>query len=255
MSASTKSVVVKLAERFDINPEEFEQTVKKTVCPANITNEQFMAFMMVAAEYSLNPITKQIYAFPAKGGGIVPVVSIDGWLRIINTHPEFDGMEFVDTMSPDGGKLVSVTCRMHRKDRTRPVEVTEYMAECRRSTDVWNQWPARMLRHKATIQCARYAFGLSGIYDEDEAQRIGQAGAQAGEKVINEQAEPAALPECPQERFEQLLPQWKEIIRAGKKTTAEIYATAASKYTLTQEQQFAIDDLAEQIKNEQAQGE
>ncbi len=25
-----------------------------------------------------------------------------------------------------------------------------------------------MLRHKATIQCVRYAFGLSGIYEEDE---------------------------------------------------------------------------------------
>lgn len=249
MSAN-KSVVVKLAERFDIQPAEFEQTVKKTVCPANITNEQFLAFMMVAAEYSLNPITKQIYAFPAKGGGIVPVVSIDGWLRIINTHPEFDGMEFVDSLSPDGGKLLSVTCRMYRKDRARPVEVTEYMAECRRSTDVWNQWPARMLRHKATIQCARYAFGLSGIYDEDEAQRIGQA-SNGAEKVINEIPEPAALQECPAERFEQLLPQWKEIIRAGKQTAAGISAMASSKYSLTQDQLFAIDDLAEQIKTEQ----
>ena len=29
-----------------------------------------------------------------------------------------------------------------------------------------------MLRHKALIQCARYAFGLSGIVDPDEAERI-----------------------------------------------------------------------------------
>lgn len=29
-----------------------------------------------------------------------------------------------------------------------------------------------MLRHKALIQCARVAFGFSGIYDEDEARRI-----------------------------------------------------------------------------------
>jgi hypothetical protein len=27
----------------------------------------------------------------------------------------------------------------------------------------------RMLRHKALMQCARYAFGFSGITDEDEA--------------------------------------------------------------------------------------
>jgi len=29
-----------------------------------------------------------------------------------------------------------------------------------------------MLRHKALIQAVRVAFGFSGIYDEDEAQRI-----------------------------------------------------------------------------------
>lgn len=29
-----------------------------------------------------------------------------------------------------------------------------------------------MLRHKATIQAARYAFGFSGIVDPDEAERI-----------------------------------------------------------------------------------
>ena len=165
-------VVAKMAERFDMQPAEFERTVRSTVCPQNITNEQFVAFLMVAKEYSLNPITKQIYAFPSKGG-IVPIVSIDGWLRIINEHPQFDGMEFVDNVVD--GKLMSITCRMYRKDRARPTEVTEYMGECIRGTDTWKQWPARMLRHKATIQAARYAFGLAGIYDEDEAQRIGAA--------------------------------------------------------------------------------
>jgi hypothetical protein len=29
-----------------------------------------------------------------------------------------------------------------------------------------------MLRHKALIQCARYAFGFSGIIEQDEAERI-----------------------------------------------------------------------------------
>jgi hypothetical protein len=33
-----------------------------------------------------------------------------------------------------------------------------------------------MLRHKAAIQCGRYAFGLSGIIDPDEAERFQDAG-------------------------------------------------------------------------------
>jgi hypothetical protein len=31
-----------------------------------------------------------------------------------------------------------------------------------------------MLRHKAMIQAARYAFGFAGIYDPDEAERIAE---------------------------------------------------------------------------------
>ncbi|MBX5154601.1 hypothetical protein HJB78_27190 [Rhizobium lentis] len=32
----------------------------------------------------------------------------------------------------------------------------------------------RMLRHKAMIQASRYAFGFSGIYDEDEGSKIAE---------------------------------------------------------------------------------
>lgn len=247
----TLPVVAKMAERFEMTPAEFERTVRATVCPSNITNEQFVAFLMVAKEYNLNPITKQIYAFPSKGG-IVPIVSVDGWLRIINENPQFDGMEFVDNVVD--GKLISITCRMYRKDRARPTEVTEYMAECVRSTDTWKQWPARMLRHKATIQAARYAFGLSGIYDEDEAQRMG-ATAPAKEKDITATAEViTALPPYPADRFDEMLPQWKNFVAAGKKTPADIIATLESRNTLTDEQKFAIDDLELQVAAEANEG-
>lgn len=165
-----KGVLVDMADRYQMNPAAFEATLRSTVMPQNVTREQFAAFLMVAKKYNLDPITKQIYAFPAKGGGIQPVVSIDGWMTLINSHPQFDGMEFDDVL--DGGKLIAITCRMFRKDRSHPVSVTEYMSECNRATDTWKKWPARMLRHKAAIQAARYAFSFSGIIDEDEAARM-----------------------------------------------------------------------------------
>lgn len=162
--------VANIAGTSDI--EAFSGVLARTIMPsANVQPEQITAFLMVAKEYKLNPITKEIYAFPAKGGGVQPIVSIDGWLKIINSHPQFDGMEFADTLD-NNGQLAAVTCRIYRKDRKHPVEVTEYMAECKRNTDPWKQWPGRMLRHKATIQAARYAFGFSGIVDPDEAERI-----------------------------------------------------------------------------------
>ncbi len=183
-----RGVLADMADRYQMNPQAFEATLRKTVMPANVTREQFAAFLMVAKKYDLDPITKQIYAFPAKGGGIQPVVSIDGWMTLINSHPQFDGMEFDDQF--ENGQLISVTCRMYRKDRGRPVSVTEYMSECNRSTDTWKKWPARMLRHKAAIQAARYAFSFSGIVDEDEAARMVDVTPKADGQAEAEQQAP-----------------------------------------------------------------
>ncbi|KAF1011072.1 MAG: hypothetical protein E5299_01493 [Burkholderia gladioli] len=164
-------VLASLASHYGMDKGAFIQTIKATVMSgANVSNEQLAAFCLVAKEHKLNPFTKEIFAFPSRGG-IVPVVSVDGWMKLINSHPDFDGMEFRDA-TDEKGNLISITCRIFRKARSHPVEVTEYMSECRRGTDVWKQWPARMLRHKATIQAARYAFGFAGIMEQDEAERM-----------------------------------------------------------------------------------
>lgn len=168
--APPRSVLVSVATRYAMEPAAFEATLRGTVFPTTGTREEFAAFLVVANEYRLNPITRQIYAFPKKGGGIVPVVGIDGWIHLVNTHSQFDGMEF-EFENDDQGRLISCTCRMYRKDRSKPVVVTEYLEECVRQTEPWRM-KRRMLRHKAMIQSARYAFGFSGIHDEDEARDI-----------------------------------------------------------------------------------
>jgi phage recombination protein Bet len=164
------SVIHRVAERYGVMPLTLKKTLMKTIMPGNITEEQFIAVMMVADTYKLNPLTKEIYAFPGKGGGIVPIVSIDGWTRICNDHPQFDGVEF-ENITEDG-RLQGITAIIYRKDRSMPTKVTEWMEECAGKTEPWKRWPARMLRHKAFIQCARLAFGFAGIYDPDEASRI-----------------------------------------------------------------------------------
>lgn len=175
MNAVTKtesarpSLIAMMAAKHNMDPEQFAKTVRATVMPANHTNEQFAALMLVAQEYDLNPIVKEIYAFPAKGGGIVPIVSIDGWINLVNSHPQSDGFEF--DFEHEDGKLVSCTCRMFRKDRSRPVAVIEYLSECKRATEPWKM-EHRMLRHKAMIQAARLAYGFSGVYDDDEGAKI-----------------------------------------------------------------------------------
>lgn len=158
------SLSARMADRFGVDPSEMMNTLKATAFKGQVSDAQMQALLIVADQYGLNPWTKEIYAFPDKGG-IVPVVGVDGWSRIINENSQFDGMDFEQDAE-------SCTCIIYRKDRGHPIKVTEWLSECRRDTQPWKSHPKRMLRHKAMIQCARLAFGYTGIYDEDEAQRI-----------------------------------------------------------------------------------
>lgn len=169
MQRRSVSLVQKIAERYQVDPDKMLTTLKATAFKlkdGEVSNEQMMSLLIVADQYKLNPFTKEIYAFPDKSGGIVPVVGVDGWIRIINEHPAFNGVEF----EQDEEKCTAI---IYRRDRDHAIKVTEYLAECRRPTEAWTKLPKRSLRHKALIQCSRIAFGFVGFFDPDEAADIG----------------------------------------------------------------------------------
>ncbi|WP_375694014.1 recombinase RecT [Bartonella sp. AD24XZML] len=172
----TNSQLATMAKKYGFSDHEFQKAIMK-ICignknAQNITDEEFAIFLFIANKHGLNPLTKEIYIIPKKFGGMIPVVSIDGWIKIIKSNPKFDGMTFQDQLDKDGN-LIAIKCAIRLKGIKDPIEVTEYLNECKQEkSDPWEKYPARMLRHKATIQCARYAFGFSGIYEEDEAARI-----------------------------------------------------------------------------------
>lgn len=169
------SVLVRMAHNFGIEPQKMLGTLKATAFKGDVSNEQMMALLVVAEQYNLNPWTKEIYAFPDRNHGIVPVVGVDGWSRIINSHPQFDGMDFAEGELNEKKVPEWIECRMYRKDRSHPTAVKEFFAEVARDVGPWKTHPRRMLRHKAMIQCARLAFGFVGIFDEDEGERIKEA--------------------------------------------------------------------------------
>lgn len=175
------SLVAKLAAKYNVEPTKMLESLKATAFHSDkdISNEQMMALLIVADQYGLNPWTRELYAFPdAKKGGIVPIVSIDGWTRIINERPELQGIEFRYGPDMDGNKFKGapswIECVIHRSDRVAPTVVRERLVECFRETGPWQSHPSRMLRHKALMQAARVAFGFAGVYDPDEGERIVQ---------------------------------------------------------------------------------
>ncbi len=195
------SVLASLGTRYNVEPAKLLETLKNTVFK-NSTEAQLMALCIVADQYQLNPFTKQIYAFPDKGGGIVPVIGVDGWMKMMNEHPQFDGVEIEVAEDQTTGKPYSVTATIHVKNRKFPTKVTEHLSECARNTDPWNKQPRRMLRHRAIIQAIRVAFGFSAM-DPEEADAL-QLAAPAnsgkpdfGPAIVT--SEPAPTPAPPAE--------------------------------------------------------
>lgn len=167
---ATLPAIVGLAKVYDLDAAAFVYTFKQIAMPSPHTDAEFVSCCLVAREHGLNPLTKEIYFMRDKHGKIQAIVGVDGWIKKCNEHPQFDGVVFND-MCDEKGKIIAITARMHRKDRTYPIEATEYLSEClqvREKAGPWQSHPNRMLRHKALIQCARIAFGFAGLMDRDE---------------------------------------------------------------------------------------
>ena len=80
MSTALATLAGKLAERVgmdSVDPQELITTLRQTAFKGDASDAQFIALLIVANQYGLNPWTKEIYAFPDKQNGIVPVVGVD----------------------------------------------------------------------------------------------------------------------------------------------------------------------------------
>lgn len=171
-----------LAARFGVEPNKLAKALKQTCfrqTDGEISSEELLALAVVANEYGLNPFLKEIYAFRNKNGAIMPLVSIDGWLKIMHRQPTFRGFE--TTFGPESSMLTEealpqwceVTIKKEGLDL--PIKHREYLSEVFMDTGPWKKHPRRMLEHKTMIQTIRYAFGVSGISDEDAVREMDES--------------------------------------------------------------------------------
>jgi phage recombination protein Bet len=145
---------------------EMLNTLRNTVAPG-LTDPEFMLFAEMCRATGLNPATKEIWAIKA-GGRLQLMTGINGFLKIANSHPQFDGMEV--TFEWDGKALVSATAKVYRKDRRFPSIATAYMAEYGKQSPIWKTMPSIMLSKCAKSLAIREAFinELGGLYTQEE---------------------------------------------------------------------------------------
>ncbi len=177
--AQTQGLIARLAGRFGVEPNRLLKClttqVFKQADGRQPSNEELMVLLLVCENFGLSPFNREIYAFRGKNGDIVPVVSLDGWAKIVRSQKDFNGVSF--RFSETTVKVAGcnqelpefVECAMRLKGVDEPIVIQEFMVECfNDKSPVWRKWPRRMLRTRAFIQCARLAFSLTGLYDEGE---------------------------------------------------------------------------------------
>ena len=184
------AVMERSVKRSGLSQESFVRSLTASAFGRLIVwSESDLERLLVTAErLCLDPLGGEIYAMPRTSLGgvgsealeqfnspVLLALSIDGWCRVINSSPQFDGMSFTESQEQLGGLPVYMECALYRKDRRVATPVREYMSEANTASGAWLTHPRRMLRHKAMVQCARLSFGLGCLYEPDEADRIRSA--------------------------------------------------------------------------------
>ena len=166
-----------IANSTGVTPEEVKEVLKGMIVSgkqqhgATATDAEMTVVSSIFAKYDLNPFVREGHAF-VSGGKLQVIIGLDGWLKIANRDPNFDGYEQTENFD-EKGELISVTTKIYVKGRKYPTPHTEWMKEAFVSTSpAWKKYPFRMLAGKSLGQCVRKAFGISEVVDDDEAARI-----------------------------------------------------------------------------------
>lgn len=177
------------------------------------------------------------------------------------SEPDF-GPDITESL---GGQQITFPawCRVTVKRKIGPGEVVEFTAKefwkenyavkggKERSiapNAMWTKRPYGQIAKCAEAQALRKAFpeiGSEPTADEMAGKSLNEfdgttIDASTGEVIKKEPAAPAPLPPYPQEKLDENLPAWRDVMLAGRKTADQLINFILSKNTLTQDQIEAI---------------
>jgi hypothetical protein len=114
----------------------------------------------ITQHYQIDPLLGDI-TIHYQNGRWVPHITMDGWMKIINQHPAFCGIDFQEAQELIDGVPQWISCTIYRQDRVIPITVREYYLELKQESSLWLEIPRRLLRFRSMQQCARLALGIS----------------------------------------------------------------------------------------------
>ena len=105
----------------------------------------------------LDPLSEEIGFTQYEDGQWQVFITIEGCAKLLNQHPQFNGLHFTQADTLIDGLPEWIECSIYRKDREVPTTVREYLTEVKGENEIWKKMPRRMLRHRALQQCVRLA--------------------------------------------------------------------------------------------------
>lgn len=221
---SANDLIARFAARYGVTEENFKKMLKGSIFKSrNPSDSEVLTFLHICEKYSLDPVSKEIYPTLTTTGDLLPVVSVDGWLKLLHSQPDFNGLDAtyskekvdVDFVDRKGKKVIITgpeSCRVtiFIKGKEHPVSIEERFDETVRLSEPWRTHPHRMLRHKTLIQAVRYAYSFSDIFDADEAESFAEQRMREMSDDAPQQGKPIAPAVAPRE-FQSVEDREKEI--------------------------------------------
>lgn len=175
----------------DLNLQDDIAFIKNNVAP-NATNEELKMLLYLSKEYNLDPLKKEIYLIKYSGKSTI-ITSRDGYLKIANANPDFDGLESdvvylgdtlikrddgsihitygQDHLQFDKTKLTGAYCSVFRKDRSKAITVFVSLKDYyKKGTPIWEQYINAMILKVAEAMALKRAFSISGLVTREEIE-------------------------------------------------------------------------------------
>lgn len=178
-----------VASRYD--DQVMLDTLKQTVAKGS-TDAEFKMFIEVCKSTGLNPFLKEIWcAVPMKDGqrsqygAVLIMAGRDGYLRVANDHPQFDGIETRVERDEKTKTPIKAVCTVWRKDRAHPTICEAYYSEYYKpgyggKPSIWDTYKSAMIGKVAEVLALKRSFSINGVVTEEE---IGEPEPTRSEKV------------------------------------------------------------------------
>jgi hypothetical protein len=135
-----------------------EAELKAWVDPQiEVPAKAILTLLRMIQNLHLDPLSEEISLTQYEDGQWQVLITIEGCSKLLNQHPQFNGLHFTQANTLIDGLPEWIECSIYRKDREVPTTVREYLAEVKGENEIWNKMPRRMLRHRALQQCVRLA--------------------------------------------------------------------------------------------------